>query len=167
MTIRNTLALAIALALAAPQALAGNHKQQPLLLSANQTSLMTLQETPGTVVVGNPAIADVTVEGKQLLLHGRYYGTTNVMLLDKQGNLVNDFEVTVGDTSSTRVTLYRGAIQPFTYSCAGDCEFTLNQGDNRDHFQSVASEIAIISSYAKGEKASDGSGNVQQPPPAP
>src|SRR5437588_10133322 len=72
---------------------------------------------PATVVVGNPNIADVTVQGNQLFVHGRNYGTTNLIVLDRQGKQVSSFDVTVMLGGPDNVSVYKAG-HKFSYVCA-------------------------------------------------
>src|SRR5262245_56079562 len=63
---------------------------------------------PATVVVGNPNIADVTVQGDQVFVHGRNFGTTNMIVLDREGNQLAAFDVTVMVGGTNNVAVYKG-----------------------------------------------------------
>jgi len=154
--------LAFALALAAPQALASN--QQKLVLTTNQTSVMNMSNSPGTVVVGNPSIADVTVQGRQVFLHGRAFGTTNIMFFDAKGEFIQDYEVVVQEGSSSEVSLYRSGVS-FTYVCANDCQPVLHPGDDKDWNAMVSGQMRMISNMATDQKSSDGTSDTEPPPP--
>jgi hypothetical protein len=163
MTIRFAIpVLAAMLVVAAPQALAAN--QQPLVLTTNQTSVMNVAASPGTIVVGNPSIADVTVEGRQIFLHGRAFGTTNVVLFDTKGGLMQEFEVFVQEGSSAEVSLYRAGVS-YTFVCVKDCQPILHPGDEKEWFAMLNGQMRMISNMATDQKSSDGSSNGEATPP--
>jgi hypothetical protein len=149
-----------AAALAAP-ALAAT----PLVLKTDQTQVMTMAEAPGTVVVGNPSIADITIEGTQVFLHGRGYGTTNLIIFDQKGNVSYDFEVTVQNGATNDVSVYKAG-EIYSYVCMPNCEGTLHVGDAAGYFSGVMSQMGSKSGIATGQKASDGSATSPTPPPA-
>jgi len=74
------------------------------------------------VVVTNTAIADVTVvDAHSVIIEGKGYGTTQVMVLDNSGRLLMDSVVTVSAPAEGQVTLYRGPVAQ-QYSCSPRCE---------------------------------------------
>lgn len=139
----------------------------PLSLKTDQTQVMTMDAPPGNIVVGNPSIADITIEGNQLFLHGRGYGTTNMIIFDSKGNVAYDFEVTVQDGgANNNITMISGSQMMQTYSCMPTCQVTLHVGDNSGYFGSVISAMGAKNGAATGAKSSDGSGTPSpQPPP--
>ena len=67
----------------------------------NKTQIMHLPAPAAAVVVGNPAIADISVHSPTLLfIVGRGYGTTNVIILDNVGNTIMDADIQVGSSQS-------------------------------------------------------------------
>jgi Pilus formation protein N terminal region len=142
------LLLILGLASTSQQALAA----QPLIIFSDQSQLISVARNPGTVVVGNPSIADVTIQGQQVFLHARTFGTTNVIILDENGAQLADFEVTVQDGGTNNVSLYKaGGLQ--TLVCAPTCEASLHVGDEIDTFQKVvAAEAKTKNNMALGQK---------------
>ena len=68
-----------------------------------------LKQAAHQVVVGNPAIADVTVQSaRNLTLFGKYPGGTTLMVTDAAGKLILDAVVVVTAGSSEAVTLRYG-----------------------------------------------------------
>ena len=59
---------------------------QELIIKTDQTQLINVSGNPGAVVIGNPSIADATVHGDKVFVHGRAYGSTNLIILDQDGN---------------------------------------------------------------------------------
>ena len=56
--------------------------------------LVRLPEGAQTLVIGNPLVADVNmVKGNQLLvITGKSFGTTNLIVLDRAGQQVGEFD---------------------------------------------------------------------------
>jgi hypothetical protein len=164
MKIRRHLAV-IAFLVAPLAATAPGLAATPLVLKTDQTQVMTMSAPPGTVVVGNPSIADITIEGSQVFLHGRAFGTTNLIIFDQKGNVTYDFEVTVQNGATNDVSVYKaGAV--YSYVCMPNCEGTLHVGDAPGWFSGVMSQMGSKSGMATGQKASDGSTSTTTPPPA-
>ena len=101
---------------------------ETLTLLTDQTQLLALSGTPATVVVGNPSIADVTIQGNEVFLHGKAFGTTNIIIMDAAGTRMADFEVTVMKGGSHDVAVYKAGSR-YSYVCAPDCEATFHVGD--------------------------------------
>ncbi|MBI2718024.1 MAG: pilus assembly protein N-terminal domain-containing protein [Rhizobiales bacterium] len=161
MTIRTFLAsLAVVggLCLAAAPAQAA----QPLVLFTDQSTILNVPRPAAVVVVGNPSIADATINGQQIFLHGRSFGTTNVIALDDQGAKIANYEVTVQLGGSNNVTLFKAGME-YSYVCVTNCEVQMHVGDDQDWFQKVVlgrnkDKIGI----ATGQKSAE----ANQPPPA-
>jgi hypothetical protein len=98
---RRALSLAVALAALPAAALA-------MLVPVNHAQRIDIRGVAASVVVGNPRIASVTVvDAHTLYVMGRGAGSTNVVVLDKQGRTLYTGDVTVAATGSN-VNVYRG-----------------------------------------------------------
>ncbi|MCP1336866.1 pilus assembly protein N-terminal domain-containing protein [Futiania mangrovi] len=85
----------------------------------------------GSIVIGNPTIADVSVrDDSYLFLHGRSPGRTNLLVYDQQGGLIGDYLVLV-TSSQEYVRLQRGPAARTHYACEPRCEQVL-AGDTSD-----------------------------------
>ena len=136
---------------------------ETLILKTDQTQVMMLNKVPGTVVIGNPSIADLTIEGKQLFLHGRGFGTTNIIIFDQAGKEAYNYEVTVMNGASNDVAMYKAGSM-FTYVCAPDCEGAMHVGDNPAWFGLMLGQTGTKAGFATGKTASDGGGGGTAPP---
>lgn len=110
-------------------------------VKADQAKLLALSGDPKTVVVGNPVYADVSIKQGMIVVHGRHFGTTNVLILDSGGNELGNFELQVVRDSSHNVTVYKAG-SAFSYSCTPACEGALQVGDNATHYESINSGIS-------------------------
>jgi Flp pilus assembly secretin CpaC len=121
-------------------------------LTMDQVRPFEIQKPAGQIVVGNPAIADVTVQDKtRVLLFGKAPGVTNMYIFDDTGATIDNLVVRVKSTSSDMLTMHRGALRT-TYSCANQCEETVTVGDNTTTFTAVATQA-----QQKYQQASTGS----------
>ncbi|PZF78720.1 hypothetical protein DK847_02640 [Aestuariivirga litoralis] len=127
---------------------------QELRLIDNQSQLIKLAEPPSTVVVGNPAIADITTDGTSLFFHPRAPGVTNVIAMDAKGGKLADYLVRVIFQDSYSVAMYTPTGRR-TYSCVVDCELILRLGDNNDYFDKFTYQAeaknTLSSTQAMGE----------------
>jgi len=143
--------------LAAPVVQAG----QALNVETDQSQLVILPATPGSVVIGNPTIADATVEGNKMFIHGRAFGTTNIMVMDTDGNQIAAFDVSTNHITSNTVALYRGT-ERRSLNCAPFCEYELQIGDAFTHSVEVAAQTKTKIELATGTDTAK-----SEAPPAP
>ena len=91
-------------------------------VTMNQAKIVKLSRPADTIVVGNPAIADASVQdASTIVLTGKGFGVTNLVVLDTDGSPNVDEKVTVVRQAASSVRIYRRAeIQ--TMSCTPYCE---------------------------------------------
>lgn len=88
----------------------------------NQAKILKLARAADTIVIGNPEIADASVQdARTIVLTGRGFGVTNLVVLDADGAAVVDQQVMVSRSASNSVRIYRRA-QVQTLSCTPYCE---------------------------------------------
>lgn len=88
----------------------------------DQAQRVQLSGPAGSVIVGNPEIADVTVvDANTLYITGKGYGVTEVVAVDQIGRTVfqSQVVVTAGDGAG-RVRVWRGA-RSTEMACAASC----------------------------------------------
>jgi Flp pilus assembly secretin CpaC len=76
----------------------------PFKVKVDQTVLVTLSVAPGSIVVGNPTIANVvlTKEGG-MLITGKKNGDTNIVVLDISGRTIWANEIAVRKPAKAQV----------------------------------------------------------------
>ena len=101
----------------------------------DDVQIITFPRPVGTVNVGNPSIADITmVSPLRAFIQGKSYGSTNIIALGKDGNPISNPLVNVlPRPQDTTVTLNRGT-QRTTYNCTPRCEVVPQPGDGKDAF---------------------------------
>jgi hypothetical protein len=127
---------------------------QELIIKTDQTQLINVSGNPGAVIIGNPSIADATVHGDKIFVHGRAFGSTNLIILDQSGNQLASLEVTVQLGGVNNVALFKAGSR-YSYVCAPLCEATLQSGDNPDWFSDIAKMNAKKSDAATGKSSGD------------
>lgn len=135
-----------------------------LTVYTDHSRVLNVDRAPGTVIVGNPSIADVTIQGTQVFLHARSYGTTNVLIMDENGNSLADYDVTVQTGGDDNVFVFKAGAIKQTYLCAPDCESILHVGDDKDYFKELASQQQSKVGLALGQKSGESTGNNETPP---
>jgi hypothetical protein len=127
---------------------------EPLTLQTDRTQMLTISEEPGTVVIGNPSIADVTINGRQLFLHGHSYGDTNLIILDKSGNQIANFDITVTTNVANGLAIYKAGSR-YSYTCAPLCEVTMEVGDPLEYTSKVIAANQTKMGFATGKTATE------------
>lgn len=128
------LALALSMAFV-PAALASDYDRM-LKVATDQARVLKIDRPAETVIIGNPSIVDVTIhDAATLVLTGRSYGVTNLVVLDARGNAIIDEQVIVTSNEIGTVRVYRQA-QRVTFACSPECEPTVTIGDDGTSFDS-------------------------------
>lgn len=111
------------------------HAQEPapseaIMLVLNRAKVLQLPPNASTVVVGNPAVADVTLirRTKHMVLTGKGFGETNLIALDAQGRSVGESVIRVAAPGNNLV-VQRG-MERETWDCSPRCQPTFSLGDS-------------------------------------
>lgn len=138
---RSLAALGLAVLTAASAMTISVATAEPIQVVVDRAKVMRISRPADIVIIGNPAIADATIQDAQtLIITGRSFGSTNLIVLDADGLAIADETITVGPQNEDVVTVYRRAARE-TFSCTPDCSPTLALGDNAASFDSVSSQI--------------------------
>jgi Flp pilus assembly secretin CpaC len=144
-------ALLLATAIARPQpALA---VEDTVLVAVDRAKVIRLDQPVATVIVGNPSIADALVyDPEMLVVTGKSFGMTNLILLDAEGTTIDDLTLHVRADSDGIVTIQRGPTR-LSYSCAPNCERTLMIGDTVENFDALNAQIQTRLGLAESQAA--------------
>jgi len=113
------LLIAATLAVAATTATAAEPGIEVVM---NQAKIVKLARPADTIVVGNPAIADAAVQdASTIVLTGKGFGVTNLVVMDAQGAPIVDEQVYVTRQDDRSVRIYRRS-EVQTLSCTPLCE---------------------------------------------
>jgi Flp pilus assembly secretin CpaC len=145
--------LAGALALAA-LVVAGNARANDMLtVSLDQATVVRMPERVTTLIIGNPLIADVSLQaGGIMVVTGKGFGVTNVLALDRSGAVLMDKAVQVRGPRDDVLVLHRG-VQQESYSCAPNCERRITLGDAPGHFEAALNQTMVRNGSAQGTGA--------------
>lgn len=126
-----------------------------IAVNVDQAKLVKFPEKIATIVVGNPLIADVTLQpGGMVVVTGKGYGATNIIALDRTGTVLMDRMVQVEGPVGRIVTVYRGMNRE-SYSCAPNCERRVTLGDADGFFKTSMEQAGAIG----GQAATSGNAN--------
>jgi hypothetical protein len=124
-------------------------------LHVDQAQLLKLPDQVATVVIGNPMIADATLQsGGILIVTGKGYGDTNLMALDRNGRVIMNTSVRVlGPTGGDLVVVYKGVARE-SYSCAPQCQPRITLGDSTAYFNGTLAQTGARNGSAQSNSGS-------------
>jgi hypothetical protein len=126
---------------------------EPISVVVDQAKVMRISRPADIVIIGNPSIADATIQDNQtLIITGHSFGTTNLIVLDASGQAIADEQIVVTPQNDQVVTVYKRS-QRETYSCSPDCSPTLALGDSQAIYDTVNSQVQSHSGLASDAAA--------------
>jgi len=141
-------------ALAAP-ALTAAPAADAIAVNVDQAKLVKLPARVATIIVGNPLIADVSLQtGGVVVVTGKGYGATNFIAMDRSGEVLVDRVIQVEGPTDQLVTIYRG-VEREAYSCMPICQRRVTLGDGESYFKSTIDQASSLS----GQAAAGGAGS--------
>ena len=127
-------------------------EKQPVIVTVDRAKVFRISSPAATVIIGNPAIADATIEDDvTLVLTGRSFGVTNLIVIDRDGNPIVDETIVVRGHEENTVRIYRRDLR-VTMACAPVCEPTLTIGDDPDGFDFAQEQITARNSLSEKSK---------------
>jgi Flp pilus assembly secretin CpaC len=128
-----------------------NVEAAEIAVSIDQAKLVKLPDRAVTLVVGNPLIADVSIQsGAVAVITGKGYGVTNIVALDSSGAILAEHLIAVhGPQDDDLVVVYRGTARN-TYSCMPDCQPRITLGDSKGHFDDTLLQTVSRNTQAQG-----------------
>jgi Flp pilus assembly secretin CpaC len=125
----------------------------PIMVFLDQARIAKVPDHTTTIVVGNPLIADVSIQaGGTMVVTGKGYGVTNLIALDRTGKVLAEQLVRVRSPSDT-VTVYRGVARE-SYSCSPNCERRITLGDVPEFFDATLGETGNRNARAQQSQSS-------------
>src|SRR3954462_3281687 len=145
--------LAVGVLLWPVAAIAAEPSADSIAVNVDQAKLVKLPTRVSTIVVGNPLIADVTLQtGGILVVTGKGYGATNFVAMDRGGEILVDRVIQVEGPTDQLVTVYRG-IERESYSCLPVCQKRVTLGDGDSYFKAAIDQAGSLSNQASGSGA--------------
>lgn len=135
-------ALAILSVLATP--VAALAESAPVTVKVNMARILRINAPASTVIIGNPGIADAAIQDPQtLVLTGKSYGQTNLIVLDAQGNPIADTMIEVVQEQTGLVTVYLGDRRT-SMACEPVCQPIIMLGDDKAYtLQTIDTSDAV------------------------
>jgi Flp pilus assembly secretin CpaC len=121
---------------------------EPIAVNVNMARVLRISAPAATVIVGNPGIADVTIQDpKTLVLTGKSYGQTNLIVLDSYGEPIADTLVEVKQMQAGVMTVYQGQLRT-SLTCAPVCQPTVMMGDDNAFTSQALASAQLVQSAA-------------------
>src|SRR2546425_10862738 len=121
---------------------------ETVAVNVDQAKLVRLPGKVSTIVVGNPLIADVTLQsGGIIVVTGKGYGATNFIAMDRNGEVLVDRQIQVEGPTDQLVTVYRG-VERESYSCMPICQRRVTLGDGDGYFKTAIDQAGSLSGQA-------------------
>ncbi|NVK36205.1 MAG: pilus assembly protein N-terminal domain-containing protein [Rhodobacteraceae bacterium] len=140
MPIRNSMSLPGAVVFAALFLQFGPASAEDVNVMVDRAKVFRIEDGASTVIVGNPFIADVAMHDKNtVVVTGKAYGTTNIIILNAQNEPIIDELIVVQAPEDNTVSVTRKTDRT-SYSCTPNCESTLRLGDSPESFSQVADQ---------------------------
>jgi Flp pilus assembly secretin CpaC len=142
---RIALAAGLMAGLAAPA-----HALDSIVVQTDRAQVLKLPPRATTIVIGNPMIADVSIQKNgSMVVTGKSYGTTNLIAQDPTGALIGESLIKVEAANDGTLVVQRG-LERETYSCtAQQCQPTLSLGDVQKQFEMVGNQTNARNGLAK------------------
>ena len=141
------LALLLATTLAGPMP-AMAQDGAPISVNVNMARVLRISAPAATVIVGNPGVADVTIQDPQtLILTGKSYGQTNLIVLDSRGEPVADTLIEVVQMTAGVMTVYQGQSRT-TLACAPVCQPVVMMGNDTSFSTQALASSQLVQSGA-------------------
>jgi Pilus formation protein N terminal region len=133
-----------------------------LVVRYDQSQLLRLPRPVVDIIVGNPSIADVTVQGGNLLVvTGKTFGVTNIIALDADRNVIQDQRIVVQQDDQRVVNLTKGGGRQ-SYTCTPNCSPTLTIGDADAYFDAINKHVSNKTKFSEQSGDSGGGGQSNQ-----
>ncbi|HTO27073.1 MAG TPA: pilus assembly protein N-terminal domain-containing protein [Devosia sp.] len=140
------LCLSLASGLAKAPAIAADGA--PINVNVNMARILRINAAAATVIVGNPGVADVTIQDPQtLILTGKSFGQTNLIVLDSAGNPIADTLIEVVQMQAGIVTVYQGQART-SLACAPVCQAVVMMGDDTNFSSQVIASSQLVQQLA-------------------
>jgi hypothetical protein len=132
----------LAMALFLTAAASAVRADEQIVVHLDEARIIKLPDRTATVVIGNPLIADISVQpGGLAVITGKSYGATNFLIMDKSGAVLTEHNVEVQGPTDKIVVVYRG-INRATYSCTPECAARVTLGDQTEFFTDTLARMS-------------------------
>lgn len=126
--------------------------QGAVSVQVDNAKVIRLPEKTQTVVVGNPMIADITLQKNGVVvLTGKSFGITNLIALDGKGAMLAESTISVQAPQASIITVQRG-LDRESYSCTPNCQPSVQLGDATKYFDETSKQAEARRTMATANK---------------
>ncbi len=126
--------------------------QGSVSVQVDNAKVIRLPEKTQTVVVGNPMIADITLQKNGVVvLTGKSFGITNLIALDGRGAMLAESTISVQAPQASIITVQRG-LDRESYSCTPNCQPSVQLGDATKYFTETSQQAEVRRGMATANK---------------
>lgn len=119
---RRFAAAVCGVALVAMSSLPAQATEDVIRVFMDHARIIKLDRNVSKVIIGNANVADVTVSDPQtIVLTGKSYGTTNLVILDQSGDAIVDERILVSVDEANTLRVFKQTARS-VYSCSPACE---------------------------------------------
>ena len=123
-----------------------------LKVIVDRAKVVRFDRSAKTIIIGNPLIVDATLQDSQtIVLTGRSFGVTNLIVTDEAGEPIMDETVVVGAHETNTVRIYRRTNRE-TLACSPVCEPTLTIGDQAATFDNALDQVKRRNELSKPQR---------------
>jgi Flp pilus assembly secretin CpaC len=120
-----------------------------LAVELNHSRRVVVPGAIANVLVVDPKVADVAVlDDHSVIVLGRGYGETEIVVTDHAGRLLMDSRIAVTGNAGGLVTVYHGTQDALEYSCSSRCALTASNGQTETSSANAASSNEVAPSSA-------------------
>lgn len=148
-------AFVLAVGTAVPSLAAGS-----FAVPVDQSAVVALPAGAQSVMIGNPAIADVNMlDTRTAVVLGRGYGVTNLLVIDARGRTLMDRQIVVSSPDVNRISIFRRSSDTqrpdvSNFSCSPRCERTPMPGETDTEFSRYNGPYTAASARASEARMS-------------
>ena len=133
-------------------------RAEDLIVKYDQSQLLRVSRAVSEIIIGNPTIADISVQSKKLLVvTGKSFGKTNMILLDNEQNVIQENRIIVLQDQTNVVNLRRGVARE-SYNCSPRCNPTITVADEQTYFKKAAENTELKIKMSEGGGTGGGGG---------
>lgn len=115
--------------------------EETVVVTIDQARVVKVPAGTEALVVGNAAIADLTLlkQGGAMVITGKGFGETNFVALDGAGTHVAEWLIRV--VGGKNAVIVQRGLERQSYSCAPQCLPTAKLGDDPKYFGEVVGQV--------------------------
>lgn len=146
--LRGARYLALGVGCAMTTAMTANANERAIRVDLDYARIVKIPPGAQTLVIGNPLIADVTMlkNSQLMVITGKSFGSTNLIVLDRAGAQVGESIVTVVPAQD-KLVVHRGQHRE-SYACNPNCAKAVDLADDIQYMNQAIEAVKAHDSSA-------------------